>query len=183
LIHKNPRTFRLHLELNRPIVDPVNFHRTRACVSRIPTPVGICRTPEVISRVHSIESPPETVAPPSKTCPSPWAGKRCCCQSAQENKERRDHYQYLRSHTRTPFVFDLQYIRMPDNRKSFTPFAPSAGKGLLDPARIPHRLSAAALDPGMSSALHSVGLLNILPSIPAGSSVTRLISAPVCTAS
>jgi hypothetical protein len=49
--------------------------------------------------------------------------------------------------------------------------------------RISHQLSTAAADPGMSAALRSVGLLDILLSMPAGPSVARLVSMPVCAAS
>jgi predicted alpha-1,2-mannosidase len=49
--------------------------------------------------------------------------------------------------------------------------------------RISHQLSTAAADPGMSTALRSVGLLDILSSMPAGPSVARLVSMPVCAAS
>jgi hypothetical protein len=51
------------------------------------------------------------------------------------------------------------------------------------PARIFHGLSTAAADPGMSTALRSVGLLDVLSSTSAGSSVARLVSTPVCAAS
>ena len=50
-------------------------------------------------------------------------------------------------------------------------------------ARISHRLSTAAADPGMSTALRSLGLLDVLSSTPAGPSVARLVSMPVCAAS
>jgi hypothetical protein len=49
--------------------------------------------------------------------------------------------------------------------------------------RISHQLSTAAADPGMSTALHSVRLLDILSRLPAGPSVARLVSMPVCAAS
>jgi len=39
--------------------------------------------------------------------------------------------------------------------------------------RTSHRPSAAAVDPGMSTTLRSVGLLDILSSMPAGPSVAR----------
>jgi hypothetical protein len=50
-------------------------------------------------------------------------------------------------------------------------------------ARISHQLSTAAADPGISPALRSVGLLDILSSMSAGPSVARLVSIPVCAAS
>jgi len=50
-------------------------------------------------------------------------------------------------------------------------------------ARISHRPSAAAVDPGMSTTLRFLGLLDILSSMPAGPFVARLVSKPVCTAS
>ena len=50
-------------------------------------------------------------------------------------------------------------------------------------ARISHKLSTAAADPGVSTALHSLGLLDALSSTPAGPSVARLVSMPVCAAS
>ena len=50
-------------------------------------------------------------------------------------------------------------------------------------ARISHQLSTAATDPGMPTALRSFGLLDILSSMPAGPSVARLVSMPVCAAS
>ena len=50
-------------------------------------------------------------------------------------------------------------------------------------ARIIHEASTAAADPGMSAALRSVGLLDVLSSTPAGPSVARLASTPVCAAS
>ncbi len=49
--------------------------------------------------------------------------------------------------------------------------------------RIIHEASTAAADPGMSAALRSVGLLDVLSSTPAGPSVVRLVSMPVCAAS
>jgi hypothetical protein len=49
--------------------------------------------------------------------------------------------------------------------------------------RIIHEASTAAADPGMSAALRSVGLLGVLSSTPAGPSVARLASMPVCAAS
>jgi hypothetical protein len=56
--------------------------------------------------------------------------------------------------------------------------------------RIIHEASTAAADPGMSTVLRSVGLLDILSSMSAGPSVAlaemrqmRLVSMPVCTAS
>jgi hypothetical protein len=51
------------------------------------------------------------------------------------------------------------------------------------PARISHSLSAVAADPGMSTALRSVGRLDILSSAPAEPLVAHLGSMPVCTAS
>ena len=50
-------------------------------------------------------------------------------------------------------------------------------------ARISHGLSTAAAHPGMSTALRSVGLLDVLSSTSAGPSVARLVSTPVCAAS
>jgi hypothetical protein len=56
--------------------------------------------------------------------------------------------------------------------------------------RIIHEASTAAADPGMSAALRSVGLLDVLSSTPAAPSVAlagkrqmRLASMPVCAAS
>ena len=49
--------------------------------------------------------------------------------------------------------------------------------------RISHGVSTAVADPGMSSALRSVGLLDVLSSTPAGLSVARLASMPVCASS
>jgi len=49
--------------------------------------------------------------------------------------------------------------------------------------RISHRLSTAASDTGMFTALRSVGLLDILSSMPAGPSVARLVPKPVFAAS
>jgi hypothetical protein len=56
--------------------------------------------------------------------------------------------------------------------------------------RIIHEASTAAADPGMSTAFRSVGLLDILSSMPAGPSVAlaekrqmRLVSITVCAAS
>ena len=48
---------------------------------------------------------------------------------------------------------------------------------------ISHQLPTAAADPGMSTALRSVGLLDVLSSTSAGPSVARLVSTPVCAAS
>jgi hypothetical protein len=45
------------------------------------------------------------------------------------------------------------------------------------------QVSTAAADPGMSAALRSVGLLDVLSSTPAEPSVARLVSMPVCAAS
>jgi len=50
-------------------------------------------------------------------------------------------------------------------------------------ARISHGLSTAAADPGMSTALRSVGLLDVLSSTSAGPSVARLVSTPARAAS
>ena len=50
-------------------------------------------------------------------------------------------------------------------------------------ACISHQISAAAADPGMFTALRSVGLLDILLSMPAGPSVARLVSMPIRAAS
>jgi len=49
--------------------------------------------------------------------------------------------------------------------------------------RISHRLYTAAAHPGMSTALRSVGLPDVLSSAPAEPSVARLESMPVCAAS
>jgi len=56
--------------------------------------------------------------------------------------------------------------------------------------RISHGLSTAAADPGMSTALRSVGLLDVLSSTSEGPSVAlaemrqmRLVFTPVCAAS
>jgi hypothetical protein len=49
--------------------------------------------------------------------------------------------------------------------------------------RISHQLSTAKAYPGMSTALRSVGLLDVLSSTPAGPSVARLVSMPVCASS
>jgi hypothetical protein len=54
---------------------------------------------------------------------------------------------------------------------------------LGDLTRISHQLSTAAADTGMSTALRSVGLLDVLSSTPAGPSVARLVATPVCAAS
>jgi hypothetical protein len=45
--------------------------------------------------------------------------------------------------------------------------------------RVSHQLSTAEADPGMSTALRSVGLLDVLSSTPAGPSVARFVSMPV----
>ena len=50
-------------------------------------------------------------------------------------------------------------------------------------ARISHKVSTAAAQPGMSTALRSLGLLDVLSSTNAGPSVARLVSTPVCAAS
>jgi hypothetical protein len=50
-------------------------------------------------------------------------------------------------------------------------------------ARIIHEASTAAADPGMSTALRSFGLLDVLSSTPPGPSVARLVSTPICAAS
>ena len=50
-------------------------------------------------------------------------------------------------------------------------------------ARISHRLSTAEAQTGMSIALRSVGLLDVLSSTSAGPSVARLVSTPVCASS
>jgi len=49
--------------------------------------------------------------------------------------------------------------------------------------RIIHEASTAAADTGMSTALRSLGLLDVLSSTPAGPSVARLVSMPVCASS
>jgi len=54
---------------------------------------------------------------------------------------------------------------------------------VLDLARISHQFSTAAADPAMSTALRSVGLLDVLSSTPEEPSVARLVSMPVCAAS
>jgi hypothetical protein len=56
---------------------------------------------------------------------------------------------------------------------------PSRGR----PARTSHQLSTAAADPGMSTALRSVRLLDVLLSTPAEPSGARLVSMPVYAAS
>jgi hypothetical protein len=58
-------------------------------------------------------------------------------------------------------------------------------ESFLSPAltRIIHETSTAAADPGMSSALRSVGLLDVLSSTPAAPSIARLVFTPVCAAS
>jgi hypothetical protein len=50
-------------------------------------------------------------------------------------------------------------------------------------ARIIHEASTTSADPGMSTSLRSVGLLDVLSSTPAEPSVARLVSMPVCAAS
>ena len=50
-------------------------------------------------------------------------------------------------------------------------------------ARISHQVSTAAADPGMSAALRSVGLPDVLSSTPADPPAARLVSMPVCAAS
>ena len=50
-------------------------------------------------------------------------------------------------------------------------------------ARISHKVSTAAAQPGTSTALRSLGLLDVLSSTPAGPSVARLVSMPVCASS
>jgi hypothetical protein len=50
-------------------------------------------------------------------------------------------------------------------------------------ARTSHQLSTAAPQSGMSTALRSVGLLDIPSSMPAVPSVARLVSTPACDAS
>ena len=50
-------------------------------------------------------------------------------------------------------------------------------------ARTSHRPSTAAADPGASTALRFLGLLDILSSMPAGPFVARLVSMPICAAS
>ena len=52
-----------------------------------------------------------------------------------------------------------------------------------DLARISQQIPTAASDPGMSTALRSVGLLDVLFSTSAGPSVARLVSTPVYAAS
>ena len=55
---------------------------------------------------------------------------------------------------------------------------------MLQPlTRIIHEASTAAADTGMSTALRSFRLLDLLSSTPAGPSVPRLVSLPVCAAS
>ena len=49
--------------------------------------------------------------------------------------------------------------------------------------RISHHPSTAVADPGASTALRFLGLLDILSSMPAGPFVARLVSTPVCAAS
>ncbi len=55
---------------------------------------------------------------------------------------------------------------------------PSSHESLL--TRLSHRLSAAASDPGMSTALRSFWLLDVLSSTPAGPLVARHVFMPVC---
>jgi hypothetical protein len=50
-------------------------------------------------------------------------------------------------------------------------------------ARIIHEASTAEADPGMSTALRSFGLLDVLSSTPAGPSVACLVAMPVCASS
>jgi len=49
--------------------------------------------------------------------------------------------------------------------------------------RISHQLSTAVPDPGMPTALRSVGFLDVLSSTPAVPAVARLVSVPVCVTS
>jgi hypothetical protein len=49
--------------------------------------------------------------------------------------------------------------------------------------RTSHQVSTAAAYPGMFTSLRSLGLLDVLSSTPAGPSVARLVSMPVCAAS
>jgi len=72
--------------------------------------------------------------------------------------------------------FGLQRNLTPIRRQAVS----AAERGLT---RISHRFSTAAADPGMSTALRSVGLLDVLSSTPAEPSVARLVSMPVCAAS
>ena len=68
----------------------------------------------------------------------------------------------------------------------YIPKSPSFLNGentFLGLIRISRGLSTAAADPGMSTALRSVGLLDVLLSMSAGASVARLVSTPVCAAS
>jgi hypothetical protein len=62
-------------------------------------------------------------------------------------------------------------------------FLPKSAKELKKQLRIPsrlarisHQFSTAAADPGMSTALRSVGLLDILSSMPAGPSETYMFT-------
>ena len=73
----------------------------------------------------------------------------------------------------TPVEFPEQYKISTQRSQSATPPL----------ARISHRLSTAAAYPGMSTALRSFGLLDVLSSTPAEPSVARLVSMPVCAAS
>jgi hypothetical protein len=61
------------------------------------------------------------------------------------------------------------------------PTQASQSRSLL--ARSSHQRSTAAADPGMSTALRSVGLLDVLLSTPAEPLVARLVSMRVCAAS
>jgi|WetSurMetagenome_2_1015567.scaffolds.fasta_scaffold316778_3 hypothetical protein len=49
--------------------------------------------------------------------------------------------------------------------------------------RIIHEDSTAEADPGVSTALRSFGLLDVLSNTPAGPSVARLVAMPVCASS
>jgi hypothetical protein len=68
----------------------------------------------------------------------------------------------------------------PSDHYNMTSVQRSGGHALT---RIIHEASTAASDPGMSTALRSLGLLPVLSSTPAGPSVARLVSMPVCAAS
>ncbi len=60
---------------------------------------------------------------------------------------------------------------------------PTLCAALDDLTRISHQAFAAAADPSVSIALHSLGLLDALSTTPDGPSAARLVSMPVCAAS
>jgi len=91
---------------------------------------------------------------------------------------------FLRLHVHTESYIPTSYavaIHPPDDRLYRTKVCHLQTIGYL--ARISHKVPTAAAQRTMSTAFRSIGLLDILSSMPAVASIARLVSTALCTAS